>query len=69
MNIRIEMLRNPDYCRDALAKDGWKLVVKKELDFNASHPSVRDEEEARVRLCRLGLLTSSSLRIEFARKG
>jgi len=65
MIVNMNLLR-PDDFRATLRKDGWTLLAtakKEELD--ATHPEVRDENAARIRLDRLGLLTSGSLRIEF----
>ena len=66
MKVHMKLLRCPDDLRTSLRKDGWviqKTSRKNELD--ASHPQVEDEDMARIRLQRLGLLTSASLRVEF----
>ena len=65
MNVQIDLLRPSTYPRDALLHDGWKLEAEHPSSFRVSHLQVTDEQAARTRLQRLGLLTSGSLRIEF----
>jgi hypothetical protein len=65
MNVLIQPLRHPDGLHQALCDDGWTLETERNGVFYAEHPQVADEVAARNRLYHLGLLTSSSLRIEF----
>jgi hypothetical protein len=59
---RVDLLRT-------LWADGWTLQDERDDAFLAEHPGVADEAAARRRLSRLGLLTSSGLRIEFPLAG
>src|SRR5262245_66457244 len=52
-----------------LRADGWRVEGPPRHGFLAEHPSVTDEEAARGRLDRLGLLNSVRLRIEFLADG
>ena len=66
MNVHMNLLRWPDDFRAVLRNDGWVILGgRKEEEVEATHPQVKDEGAARVRLNRLGLLTSGSVRIEF----
>ena len=67
MRLRIQLLRDPDELRGALRRDGWKFRAGPQDTVVATHPSVPDEVAARDPLQRLGLLTSSCLRIDFCR--
>jgi hypothetical protein len=64
MNIRVELLGQPQKVRDVLCKDGWELSGP-DTNVIASNPKVPDESTARTHLYALGLLTSGSVRIEF----
>ena len=65
MNVHMNLLR-PDNFRATLRKDGWAILAAANQDeLDTTHPEVRDENAARIRLDRLGMLTSGSLRIEF----
>jgi hypothetical protein len=64
MFVRIQPLTNAERVEARLQQDGWRLD-NEESHLTAYHPQVRDEQDARGRLCRLGLLTSPVLRIEF----
>jgi hypothetical protein len=66
MRVHIEVLRRPDACREVLQQDGWRLQGGED-SFSATHPGAPDEDSARQRLLRLGLLTSAWLRIDFDR--
>jgi len=68
MNLHIQLLRDPDDVQDTLRDDGWSLERERQGLVLARHPNVRDEQDARSRLCPLGLLTSSGLRIQFDRR-
>ena len=65
MNIYIELLRPTDETRRLLNDDGWKLDPAHPELAHSLHCTVADESAARSRLMRLGLLTSSSVRVEF----
>jgi hypothetical protein len=66
MVVHIHVLRGPHEVARALRQDGWTLDEATPISFEATHPRVDDQAAARARLYRLGLLTSSRLRIEFA---
>jgi hypothetical protein len=59
VNIRVELLGQPQRVRDALCRDGWELTG---IGTNviASHPEVPDEGTARTHLYALGLLTRAA---------
>ena len=65
MNVYIELLRPSEETRRLLNDDGWKLDPAHPELPHALHCTVADESAARNRLMRLGLLTSSSVRVEF----
>ena len=68
MNIHMNFLRSPADFRSILTEDGWVIrAAEKSDEVEATHPQVADEDAARIRLHRLGLLTSRCLRIEFRR--
>jgi hypothetical protein len=69
MKICFRLLRETGPIQAALAKDGWTLKRKKDNSLIAGHPLVNDESAGRHRLQGLGLLTTSSARIEFIRRG
>jgi hypothetical protein len=63
MTIYVELLRQHESIRRLLQDNGWRLDRRRH-GFTARHRAVRDEAAARQNLQALGLLTSSSLRIE-----
>jgi hypothetical protein len=63
-NIYIEPLRLREAVRDMLLQHGWRLHGD-DGGYTAHHRAVRDAPTARQKLQALGLLTSSSVRIEF----
>jgi hypothetical protein len=66
------LIRPLGACRDpgrVLRADGWSLEGLPGEAVLAGHPRVADEEAARARLNRLGLLTSAGVRIEFLPAG
>ena len=67
MQINMKFLRaSDDDFRDSLQEDGWVILPGKgDREIEVSHPQVTSEGDARIRLHRLGLLTSGALRIEF----
>jgi hypothetical protein len=66
MKLHLRLLRKAEELQEALENDGWNLQGETRELLCAKHPEVNDERTARVRLDRLGLLTSSSLAIEFS---
>ena len=65
MHVRIQPLRRSETFLVALREDGWAVMYGHDGAVSARHPLASDEVAARCRLHGLGLLTSSSLRIEF----
>jgi hypothetical protein len=65
MHLHIQLLRDRDDLRDALRRDGWRVQAAPHDAVVATHPDVPDDVTARDRLQRLGLLTSTSVRIDF----
>jgi hypothetical protein len=65
VRIRVLAFRHSPEIRETLRKDGWTLDEGPTPWFSAEHARARDGTAARRRLHRLGLLTSSDLRIEF----
>jgi len=66
MKIHINLLRSADVFQETLRQDGWVVsAVERTDELEATHPQVGNEDTARSRLHRLGLLTSGSIRIEF----
>jgi hypothetical protein len=61
----VQPLRRAVELRLLLQADGWTLEGGGGDTFLAEHPDVADQATARCRLDRLGLLTSSGLRIDF----
>src|SRR6516164_4026188 len=67
MRVHLRFLRRKERIRESLCVDGWQLERDKDDSVIAKHPLVKDETTARIRLQELGLLTSSSVHIEFIR--
>jgi hypothetical protein len=65
MKVHIKTLRNREFVRRLLLKQGWRLDRSTGPDYAARHPGAKDEEAARDLLNDLGLLTSSAVHIEF----
>jgi hypothetical protein len=65
MNVHVRALRGARHILEALQADGWQVRAGGEGALVAAHPQVADERAARLRLAHLGLLTASSLHIEF----
>jgi hypothetical protein len=66
MNVHISFLRFPGKFRAILEEDGWVIsTAESENELDATHPAVGDQDAARIRLYRLGLLISHWLRIDF----
>jgi hypothetical protein len=67
MRVHLRFLRKSEVVQEVLQKDGWQLERERDDSVTARHPLVRDELAARNRLQDLGLLTTSSVAIEFIR--
>jgi hypothetical protein len=66
MKVRSNLLQWSERFQAALRRDGWVILEPERKDeVQATHPQVGNEEMARIRLLRLGLLNAGSLRIEF----
>jgi len=67
MQIKMKFLWHfEDDLLDSLHQDGWVILAGKgDREIEVSHPQVTTEDAARIRLHRLGLLTSRTLRIDF----
>ncbi len=65
MRVQLRFIRKAAELQETLENDGWKLEWATDKSLSARHPQVPDERAARSRLHQLGLLTSSSLGIEF----
>jgi hypothetical protein len=66
LNVHISLLRCPGLFRAILVEDGWAIsTAGSENELDATHPEVGDQDAARIRLYRLGLLISHWLRIDF----
>jgi hypothetical protein len=65
MNVYFHIIGPGPDVRWWLAQDGWDVERRPHGVLRARHPHVRDEQAARWRLLRLGLLLSASPRIEF----
>ena len=63
MNINLEVLRALPGIRELLLRDGWRVDESETPGLRASL-RVQDQDDARTRLLKLGLLTSSSVRID-----
>jgi len=67
MKVHLRFLRQHGELQQALRNDGWQFEKEHDESLLARHPQVPDESAARVRLHQLGLLTSSSVWIDFQR--
>ncbi len=65
MDIHFQTQGTARDLRPLLRRGGWRLDGGGPDDFHASHAAANDHPAARDRLHRLGLLTSSRVRIEF----
>jgi hypothetical protein len=65
MRVHLRFLRKSEVVQEVLQKDGWQLERERDDSVTARHPLVEDEPSARNRLQGLGLLTTSSVAIEF----
>jgi hypothetical protein len=69
MRVHFQFLRLARKQQTLLANDGWRLERERDESFVGRHREVSDEEAARNRLTRLGMLTSPFLCIEFQQPG
>jgi hypothetical protein len=67
MKVHLRFLRRAGELQEAFHNDGWQMERGADESLLARHPQVPDEEAARSRLYRLGVLTSRCLSIEFER--
>ena len=66
MDVRFEVLAKGYPLRSLLEQNGWRVEEDRANCLPiASHPAVGDQTAGRSRLHKMGLLTSSRLRIEF----
>jgi hypothetical protein len=66
MKVRFNLLHWSERFQAALRRDGWVILEPERKDeVQATHPQVGNEQMARTRLHRLGLLNAGSVRIEF----
>jgi hypothetical protein len=65
MKMHLQFLRESEAIRKKLEKDGWDFEWKQDGSLMVRHDLVRDQSACRSRLHHLGLLTTSSVRIEF----
>ena len=65
MVVYIRVLKWSPEVRELLFENRWDVEELGNGILAASHPLVVDQTEARIRLWRLGLLTSSRVRIDF----
>jgi hypothetical protein len=65
MKILIRPLREDAEVGATLRDEGWVVTVGKDGVLSATHPDVPDEEAAHKRLQSLGLLTATSVHIDF----
>jgi hypothetical protein len=65
VDLHFEVAIGADEIRQRLQTKGWKVDAGRTTGFQASHPSVHDQQSARLKLNEMGLLTSRGLRIEF----
>jgi hypothetical protein len=65
MQVHVQQCRTCRNLRKTLLRDGWRMEAEDPDSLHISHPEVPDEQAARDRLSRLGLLTSARLRIAF----
>ena len=65
MHLRVQTLRESDQVKQIFAADGWRVEQAHPDTLRVRHPEVTDRMAARVRLDRLGLLTSTCCQIDF----
>jgi len=61
----IRLLKSSREVKELLCADGWHIEELENGALATTHTQVVNQDDARVRLSRLGLLTSSRLRIKF----
>ena len=67
MKTHIQMLWRNTEVMERLQGDGWEVETSQQDSLCAQHHAVENEEQARQRLYKLGLLTSASIRIDFSK--
>ena len=65
MMVQVHILNRDDEVSATLLHDGWQLETPTPGELLARHHAAIDESSARHRLDKVGLLTSSNVRIEF----
>jgi hypothetical protein len=65
MKMHLRFLRESEAIQRTLEKDDWAFEWRHDGSLMVRHDLVRDEIAGRSRLHHLGLLTTSSVRIEF----
>jgi hypothetical protein len=65
MRVHIQLLRGAVELKEQLRRSGWIVESVQDGTLVASHEGVTDERDARLHFQRLGLLTSSQVRIHF----
>jgi hypothetical protein len=65
MNVHLTLLGHAAGLQENLLRDGWKVEPQLDSSLTISHPKAPDEQAARNRLDRLGLLISPAVRIGF----
>jgi len=65
MHLNVQPLRESTQVKDLLVADGWQVQPAASHALRVEHPEVADEAAARLRLERLGLLTSRCCHIDF----
>jgi hypothetical protein len=68
MRVHLRFLRNGEIGQKMLKSGGWRLVRDDDDSVWAIHPQVGDEPSARRYLHGAGLLTASSVSIEFIKR-
>jgi hypothetical protein len=68
MRVHLRFLRDSELSRKALKNSEWQLEGDGDDGVWAVHPQVRDESAARSHLHEAGLLTASSVSIEFVQR-
>jgi len=65
MIVHVRLLEHAEAVQVLLLRDGWTVESQADGSLTISHPQVPDEQAARDRLDRLGLLTSPAVRLDF----
>jgi hypothetical protein len=69
MQVNIEAFSRSAEVFSALERGGWKVDIRSneggKMNALCSHPAAKDEQAARVKLYKDGLLLSANIRIKF----